>query len=112
MARRARQPFSRSEVFPVEEPWQASPGLTVPVVRFAVAASVGSVGQPDSAFVATGAFLAPEVPLSILPYFLRGFATPSSLPEAWRSRPVPPWRGVPCRFGMVAVRFLNLLEGE
>jgi len=108
MARAAPPPLLRSRIYPLVEPWAAAPGLVVPVLRFILPAGIGSTGQPEKGFSGSVAVLMPELPFSVLPFAFRDFAA-AGTPETWRTRPVPPWRGVPCSLGTVAIRFPNEL---
>jgi hypothetical protein len=58
------------------------------------------------------AVVSPELPYSVLPFALRqafGMAIDLTAPPNWQSRPVPAWRGVPCRIGTAVLQLHNVL---
>ncbi|MGD9711954.1 MAG: hypothetical protein AB7V46_07820 [Thermomicrobiales bacterium] len=115
MSQADRQPLFRTRLYPFVEAWPAGPGFTVSVIRFLLPASIptepttlGSAGR------LCPAVLAPEIPFSILPFSLREAISSGVLDagELWRGRPVPPWRGVSCRVGHLALRLTNEIDPE
>ncbi len=115
MGRSRPQPLFRSRLYPLVEPWTAGPGITTSVLRFVLPASAAVASpQAEQSLRGCSALLAPEFPFSVLPNSLREAVEVGSLEadEHWRGRPVPPWRGVPCRFGTLRLFLPNEIDPE
>jgi hypothetical protein len=65
--------------------------------------------DPEPQYRGCSAMITPELPYSVVPPMTAGsgdldLAAPGA---AWQARAAPPWRGVPCRFAVLSLRFLN-----
>jgi hypothetical protein len=110
MARRRRDPLFRTSLYPIVESWVTGPGLTYSVLRFALMASWSITDSEEGLWVLRPGMIAPELPFSVIPRSLREalqLQPLAELPDAWRSRPVPTWHGIPCRLGSVFMRTVN-----
>src|SRR5262249_31752382 len=114
MAAPRSRPYFRTTLQAVPDFWVGGPGLLCPVVRFGLWPRWGLSGSAPASpqrFARIGpAVLAPEAPYSVLPFSLRqafGVAVDLSAPSEWQGRPVPTWRGVPCRIGVAGLRLAN-----
>jgi hypothetical protein len=100
----------RAALYPHVDFWVGGPGLSVPVIRFGLWAGWRLSEQataPAGIDVALHlVLLAPEVPYSVLPYSLQamGILHEPVSDESWQGRPVPRWRGIPCRIGRSLIR--------
>ncbi len=110
MARRRQRPLFRSPLYPISDTWVTGPGVTCSILRFRLMASWSLNEVPERGPVLLPGLLVPELPYSVFPHFLQraaGLQSLSDVPETWRSRPIPPWRGIPCQIGSVFMRCLN-----
>jgi hypothetical protein len=79
-----------------------------------LAGSPTSISEPDQGFRGCTALLTPELPYSILPDSVReggGFQVQGA-DAFWEGRPVPPWRGIPCRPGFLQLRLNDELVAD
>jgi hypothetical protein len=105
------RPLLRAALYPYLDSWVGGPGLSVPVIRFGLWAgwllSEHADAPPGIDVAIHFALLAPEIPYSVLPFSFweKTRIRVEPVPEApGAARPVPRWRGLPCRFGRSRIR--------
>lgn len=117
MSAEAGRPFFRTTLRPILEQETTISGARASVLRSAVwlawpAAELEN-GSGEAKRILGMAFVAPELPYSVLPCYLReqvSIALSQDVPELWHGRPIPSWRGVPCRIGVVGGYFRNEMD--
>lgn len=115
MARARRQPLLRLKLYPFVETWSAGPALTYSLVRFGLPAGIRTVSaDADPAYRGCTALASAELPFTIVPRsVVHTGQIETQQPDApWRTRPAPPWRGVPTRFATISLRFSNEVSPE
>jgi hypothetical protein len=125
MARR-NAPYFRTSLRALPDRWTGGPGMSFPIVRFAVWTTwliapvdgqqeqdlhaqpspppPASLSRPELALVL------PEVAYSVLPFSVRQarrIAYDPQPPLAWQGRPAPYWRGIPTTLGSTWIGLLN-----
>ncbi len=108
------RPYLHTPLYPVPDFWAGGPGLLVPILRVGLWVGL-PLSQPADGDAGLDhlirlAVLNPEMPYSVLPFSVResvGIRCDLSASANWQGRPIPAWRGIPCRVGHTVLTLHN-----
>jgi hypothetical protein len=117
---RRRRPRSllQARLYPFLDVWIHGPGLTSSLPRPMLMGSwfVESPQETeDQSPLVRAGVLYPELPFSIMPRSVQqdlGLSPLATPPLGWQGRPIPTWRGIPCRLGSALFRVINDLDPD